>query len=199
MGRLLGLSGDEALSYEAFLDQHKPHELHHELYQMRALLVTYRKAYQAASGELKDTFIQSVEEFCASYLIEEVGLPPEKAYKFAGYVLPAVGDAYDEYLESLAVSDDYVKRVSTLIKDIGWLAEKAVKIKDGMTLNLVVNSQDFVDFIQDVVFVVVKDPRERAKLAELTQVWLGKSRSRQYREEIEEAEFELKGETEHVG
>lgn len=198
MGKLLGLSGEEALSYEAFLDQHKPHELHHELYQMRALLVTYRKAYQTASGELKETFIQSVEEYCASYLIEEVGMSPEKAYKFADYMLPPVGDAYDEYLESLAVSGDYVKRVSTLIKDIGWLAEKAVKIKDGMTLNLVVNSQDFVDFVQDVVFVVVTDPRDRARLAELTQVWLGKaSRSRQ--DTVVDAEFEMKGETEDVG
>lgn len=198
MARLLGLSGDEALSYETFLNQHKPHELHHELFQMRALLVTYRKAYQAASGELKDNFIHSVEEYCASYLINEMGSSPEKAYKIANYMLSPVGDAYDEYLESLAVSDDYVKKVSTLIKDIGWLAEKAVKIKDGMTLNLVVDSQDFVDFIQDVVFVVVKDPRDRARLAELTQVWLGRSSRARKEAQIIDAEFEEKEEEEYV-
>lgn len=194
MAKLLGLSGEEAMSYESFLAQHKPHELHHELFQLRALLVTYRKAYAALSEELKENFIHSVEEYCASYLVSEVGMTPERAYKVAGHMLNPVGDAYDEFLAAMAVSDDYIKSVSTLIKDIGWLAEKAVKIKDGMTLNLHVNSQDFVDFIQDVVFVVVKDPRDRARLAELTQVWLGrasKSRRSIQQDDVEDADYEL--------
>lgn len=192
MSKLLGLSGDEATSYEAFMAQHKPHELHNELFQLRALLVAYRKAYSAMSDELKETFIHTVEEYCSSYLVTEVGMSPEKAYKIAGYLLPSVGDAYDEFLESLAVSDEYIKQVSALIKDIAFVAEKAVKIKDGMTLHLEVNSQDFVDFIQEVVFVVVKDPGDRAYLAELTQIWLGKSSKRRREEpEVEDAEYEV--------
>ena len=175
MAKVLGLTGEEAMSYEAFMAQHKPHELHNELFQLRALLVAYRKAYAAMSDELKELFLNKTEEFCASYLIETTGMVPEKAYHIASLLLPPVGDSYDELLESLAISDDYIKKVSGLIKDIGWLAEKAVKIRDGMTLHLVTNNQDFIDFIQDVVFVVVKSPKDRAELARLTQIWLGRS------------------------
>ena len=67
--KLLGLTGDEAMSYEMFLAQEKPHDLANELYQFRALLVAYRKAYAASNGQLKDAFIESVEEYAASYLI----------------------------------------------------------------------------------------------------------------------------------
>ena len=191
LSKLLGLSGDEAMSYEAFLAQERPHDLANELYQMRALLVAYRKAYNASSEELKNNFIENVEDTAASYLISETGMAPEKAYHIANLLLPPVGDAYDEFLESMAVSGDYVKQVSQLIKDTAAVAEKAVKIKDGLTLNLVVNNQEFLEFIHDVVFVVVTDPLERAKLAQLAQIYLGRGNKTAI-DDVAEAEFELK-------
>lgn len=190
LAKLLGLSGDEAMSYEAFLAQEKPHDLANELYQLRALLVAYRKAYNASSEELKNVFIDSVEEAAVSYLLEETGMVPEKAYRFANLILPPVSDAYDLHLESLGLSDDYVKKVSNLIKDTAWVAEKAVKIRDGMTINLVVNNKEFLDFIQDVVFVVVTDPLERARLVQLAQIYFGGTSKTQVSEVID-AEFEL--------
>lgn len=191
LSRLLGLSGDEAMSYEAFLAQERPHDLANELYQLRALLVAYRKAYNASNEELKEAFIENVEDTAASYLISETGMAPEKAYHIANLLLPPVADAYDEFLESMAVSGDYVKKVRDLIRDIATVAEKAVKIKDGLTLNLVVNNQEFLDFIHDVVFIVVTDPQDRAKLAQLAQIYFGRG-GKSPISEVVEAEFELK-------
>lgn len=191
LANLLGLSGDEAITYEQFLTSQKPHELHNELHQLRALLVAYRKAYNASNEEVKQAFLESVEEYCTSYLISEVGMSLEKASTIANHLLPPVSDAYDEFLQSMGVNGDYVKRVSSLIKDISAVAEKAVKIKDGMTINLVVKSEDFVDWLHEVVFVVVTDPKDRALLAQLTQIYLGKGSNKKETGEILEAEYEI--------
>lgn len=175
MSKLLGLKGDEAMSYDAFYAQQRPHELHNELFQLRALLVAYRKAYDTSSEEIKENFLDSVTETAESYLVYTLGMTPDKAERVVGYIIPAVGDAYDEHLESLHISGDYVKQVSVLIKDTAWVAEKAVKIKDGITLNVKVATQEFLDFIQDVVFTVVTDSQTRAEIAQAAMAYFGRN------------------------
>lgn len=192
MKKLLGLSKGEELSYSEFLKQNKPHELQSELFQLRSLLVEYRNSYHALSEGMKEMFLEEAEDFIASYLISE-GMVPEKAYKLSSVILPGLADAYDSKLSSLDLSEDYIKTVSKLLRDIAFLAEKSVKMKEGMTINLKVEGDVLISFIQEVVFVVVTSQMDRARLAQLTQVWLGKTTDVQSDPDIVEAEFEMKG------
>ncbi len=56
-----------------------------------------------------------------------------------------------------------------------WVAEKAVKIKDGITLNVKVTAQEFLDFIQDVVFTVVTESQTRAEIAQAAMAYFGRN------------------------
>lgn len=176
----LGLSAVEEQSYDEFIRDRKPHELHRELAQLRSLLSSYRKAYQAASGETKQVFLEETRDYIVSHLVETKDLSEGRATQVADMVLPGVESAYDAKLSHLGMGSDYLKNVRTLLKDIAVVAEKAKKIKDGLVFNVNIKTDVLTEFLTKVVFANLPDHMTRAKIARSFEDYLGTNNAQQH-------------------
>ena len=200
--KALGIAGSEAQSYEEFLQDQKPHKLHREMAQARALLVEYRKAYRRALEDaFKVDFLEDCHDYIESYLVESEGLVADKAGRIAKKVLTPISDAFDEHLSHMGIDGEYIKTITNLIKLIAQLGEKMKKIEEGTTFNVVIKQEYLLDFVRDDVFSVMTDLDDRKRLAMNLQARLGRNGLPKAllpmasEEDIVDAEFEEIGAT----
>lgn len=150
--------------YQDFLDEGKPFDLRRELALLRLLYVRMEEALEATGSEK----VQEIEEEIRSRLTKIYGEKTKDAEKLQKTIQNLVAIATEAIQEKLGLAslgiglDDLADHLEKITR----AAERMKKIQEGVKLQVNIDTNILVRFIQDVVFHFVEDGRTRQQIIE---------------------------------
>lgn len=150
--------------YQDFLEEGKPFDLRRELALLRLLYVRMEEALTATGQEKVD----EIEEEIRSKLTRIYGEKTKDAEKLQKTISNLVAVATEAIAEKLGLAslgiglDDLADHLEKITR----AAERMKKIQEGVKLQVNIDTNILVRFIQEVVFHFVEDGRTRQQIIE---------------------------------
>lgn len=156
----LGVPKTEQLTFDEFHALNKPFELTTELAYLRTILVEQRKAMEVQRDTARDTFLEDLQERSIHHLLE-ANMKESVVEKLVDALHPiwvSIIEAYYGPVEPL--QPEQFQMLADMIEKISRVAEKAKKIREGITLNVEFKNvgQILVRFVRECMFSEIHDP-----------------------------------------